>query len=359
MRYVPIEQVKEGMVLGKSLFTSNGGVLLNEDTKLKVEYIKRIDDKGIQGIYIKDEFSNEVEIPEIISQKERIQAINTIKSMFIDDEKLDMKAKSNMQVEMRKMLTTIVDSVISNRTVQMNLVDLKNYDEYTYSHSVNVALLSVAMGCGLGLSRIELEQLCLAASLHDIGKKFIPIELLNKKEKISPEEFDTLKTHADYGYRFIKKYFPNASSKANVGILEHHERYDGSGYPNQKIGENISYYGRIITVADVYDALTSKRPYHEAILPSEAYEFILGGSGTQFDPEVIQYFSKKVAAFPLGTVVQLSNDMKGIVVQNYSDFNLRPKVKIYTGTEEVKYIDLAYDYDAMNITVIGIGGELY
>lgn len=355
MRYIPVDQIVEGMILGKTLYTQGWGKLLNEDTELKKEFIERIKGIGIQGIYIKDAFSEEIEIEDIVSPEVRQKTVQTLKSLFVEDSKLDEKTYASMQVQMKDLLDSIVDSVIGNRAIQVNMVDLKNFDEYTYSHSVNVAILAVATGYGLGLNKDNLEQLALAGALHDIGKKFVSTDILNKQGKLTTEEFELIKMHSSLGYRFLKDHF-NSSARSYIGILDHHERFDGTGYPNQKIGEKISVFGKIISVVDVYDAITSKRPYHEPILPSEAYEYILAGSGIQFDPEVVQCFSRKVAAYPLGTEVHLSNGMSGIVVENYPEFNLRPKVKIYSDSKEPVYVNLKNDTTAFNITITGMNG---
>ncbi|OYP31617.1 phosphohydrolase, partial [Lachnotalea glycerini] len=235
-----------------------------------------------------------------------------------------------------------------------NMVDLKIYDDYTYYHSVNVAILSLIVGNALKFHRAMLIQLGMAAILHDIGKKFTPIEILSKPGMLTDEEFDIIKEHPTNGYHFIKRFFPSISSATYVGILQHHERYDGSGYPSGAQGEGISLLGRILAVCDVYDALVSDRPYHKAYLPSEALEFIQGGSGSMFDPAIVITFCYKVASYPLGTAVTLSNGEVGIVVENYEEFNTRPKVKIVKNNIVTHYIDLKSDYNARNITIVGI-----
>jgi HD-GYP domain-containing protein (c-di-GMP phosphodiesterase class II) len=141
-----------------------------------------------------------------------------------------------------------------------------------------------------------------------------------------------------------------------MGILDHHEKYDGGGYPNNLKGDKISLYGRIISVADVYDALTSDRSYRKALLPSDAMEYIMGSTTTLFDPNVVKVFVKKIAAYPIGTCVKLSNGLTGIVVQNYENFCMRPRIRIFKDHDkEVNpyEIDLA-DFKTLNITVIEI-----
>lgn len=361
MRYVPLNRVRQGMILGKTLYGLGGEMLLSQNSIIKEEYINKIMVLGIQGLYIKDDFSLEVEIDDIIKPELRMKCIQIVKSFFVEDkkhnEKSDRKAKEQFESQIKEMLSGVVDSLIHDKAVQINMIDLKNYDEYTYYHCVNVAILAIATGCGMGLNRNDLELLALAGVLHDIGKKFVSVNILNKKGRLTKEEFDEIKKHSANGYYYIKENFM-VSAKSYIGILEHHERFDGKGYPNRKEAEKISLFGRILAVVDVYDALISKRSYHEPILPSEAFEYIMAGSGSQFDPLVVRAFSRKVATYPLGTEVKLSNGDMGIVVENYQEFNLRPKIKLYQDSDTPLYIDLKNDISARNITIVGAEGFL-
>jgi HD-GYP domain-containing protein (c-di-GMP phosphodiesterase class II) len=192
--------------------------------------------------------------------------------------------------------------------------------------------------------------------LHDIGKVFIPKEILNKPGRLSDEEFEAIKSHSVKGHEYLKKFFDMPASSSS-GVLQHHERFNGSGYPAGIKGNKITPFGKIIAIADVYDALTSKRAYRDAIDPSEAIEYIMGGCGSLFDPALVDIFLKKIAPYPIGTCVSLSNGMTGLVSENYSDCCLRPKVKIIKhGNIEVEpyFIDLKSDMSTLNITVTGI-----
>ena len=134
-----------------------------------------------------------------------------------------------------------------------------------------------------------------------------------------------------------------------------YERYDGTGYPNQKAGTDISLFGRIVAIADVYDAITSDRPYRKGILPSKAMEYIMGGSGYHFDFDLISIFTRKIAAYPLGTCIKLSNGLIGIVVENYPDACTRPKIRLIDETSEgVHYINLRDDFRNNNLTIVEI-----
>ena len=350
MRYIPTEQVKAGMVLGKTIYGVGGKMLLVEQSIIKEEYIKRLNHIGIQGCYIQDDFSKEIEINDIITPELKNKAVCYIKGMFLEHSD-DYKENLKISIDLQNLMSELVDQIVENKDVQVNIIDLKNYDEYTYLHSINVAVIAVVTGVALGLSKEELNLLGISGILHDVGKRFISKEILNKEEKLTKEEIKQIRDHSKDGYHYIRENF-NLPIKSYIGILDHHERYDGSGYPNRKEGQKISLFGRILAVVDVYDALVSNRSYHTAILPSEAWEYLLGGSSTQFDPKVVRAFSKKIAIYPLGTQVKLSNNLSGIVVKNYMGYNLRPKIKLFSDFETPIYIDLKNDADSINITII-------
>ena len=234
----------------------------------------------------------------------------------------------------------------------VNLVNIKSFDLYTYQHSVNVCVLCVLIGVALCIPRNEMRDLALAAVLHDIGKVFINKEILNKPGKLTPEEFEVIKNHTQLGYDFINKK-NILSASVYIPVLMHHERYDGTGYLSGQKGEAIPLFSQIISVSDVYDAITSDRPYHEAILPSEAYEYILGNAGRHFSPKIVDVFVKKIAPFPEGYNVQLSNGMAGIVYKNYEDCLARPLIKLHRlpGQQEDRFVDLKNDKNALDIII--------
>lgn len=352
MRYIPINHVKPGMLLGRTIYNKNGTKLLNEGNLITSDHLERIMALGYSGLYIDDPLSSDVALDSMFIDTIKIEAVQSLKNLFISS--TDSSAYQDEINFLSHSLVKIIDEIICNSDIISNMVDLKIYDDYTYFHSVNVAILALIIGNSLKFQKKMLIQLGMAAILHDIGKKFTPIEILLKPGKLTEEEFDIIKEHPYNGYQFIKHSFPMIPASTYVGILQHHERFDGFGYPSGTKGENISLFGRILAVCDVYDALVSDRPYHKAYLPSEALEFIQGGSGSMFDPEIVLAFTYKIASYPLGTAVRLSNGEVGIVVKNYEEFNTRPKVKIIKNNVVSHYIDLKSDYNARNITIIGI-----
>lgn len=339
MRLVPIECIRENSLLGKNIYASDGRCLLKSGVVLTDSILKKIKDFKILSLYIIDEYSS-YEIEDIIKPELRQKSISIINETFCDIQRLastnnfekrSMKDYTNREKKyfnsINKVAEELLDNVLSNKHVLLSLVDIKSMDTYTYSHSVNVAVISIVLGISLKLSKRNLFYLCIGALIHDIGKSFIPNEILQKPGSLTSEEFKVVKEHSVQGYKFLGESF-NLSSQIKMIVLQHHERFDGLGYPNGTSGKQISYLARIVSIADVYDALTSDRPYKRAMCPNDVLEYLMSNAGTLFDYDMINAFCKIVIPFPQGTIVSLSNGDVGIVEETLPNFPLRPIVKI-------------------------------
>lgn len=355
MRYVPLNCIREGMTVGKKLIGKNGELLLNSGTIIRQAYIDKIKELGYGGLYVDDDISKDIQIIEIISEDLRFKAVRTIKEAFAGIE----KSQDSLDIHLNKIsdvVGNIVDSVLENKDTMVNMLDLKTFDDYTYMHSTNVAVLSLVLGVNLNFNKTDLHKLGLSAMLHDIGKVFVPKDILNKPDKLTDEEFRTIQAHSGKGYEYLKTNYDFPIS-SYLGVLQHHEKYDGTGYPVKLGGEQIHLFGRIISIIDVYDALTSNRPYRKAMLPSEAVEYILANGGNHFDPTIVEHFTRKIAPYPVGVFVRLSNNTSGIVMENYSDSSMRPKIKItrHDNKDVFPYIvNLRNDINTLNVTIVGI-----
>lgn len=354
MRLVPIQYVKAGSFLAKSIYDDKGTVLLREGVKLTESYIKRVTQLGIFSMYINDEYS-EKEVEDLIKPELRQKAIKTIKDTFYSFDKFSSNAgKSSMQdkkfiVEKQnyfksisEIVKEIMEELLGRKTVLINVVDIKSMDSYTYQHCVNVAVLSLVLGIQLQLDRRKLYDLCLGALIHDVGKALISNDILLKSGKLTEEETNIVREHTVKGYDFLKDSV-DISATARIIALQHHEREDGKGYPDGRKDDEINALAQIVAVADVYDALTSDRPYRKAMSPNDAVEYIMANGQTQFSYEIVQAFSKSIVPYPEGTIVRLSNGEIAVVEEVYPNFTLRPKVKIINKKDqkgEEIYIDL-------------------
>jgi len=257
MRLVSINCIEKGMILGKTLYNTNGDVLLARGIVLEEFYIEKIKKMNISSLYIDDEISKNIEVKDVIDNELRNKAVVSIKNMFI---KSDRPQFGSHFQDINKLVEMIIEEILNNQECLLSIIDLKLFDEYTYYHSVNVAVLSIAMGIGLKLDNEHLKYLGMGAILHDFGKCFTNINILNKNGKLTDTEFDIIKKHPRDGYDFLREKL-NLPSHSSMVILQHHEKWNGKGYPLGRSKEDINDLARIVSVADVYDALTSDRPY--------------------------------------------------------------------------------------------------
>jgi HD-GYP domain-containing protein (c-di-GMP phosphodiesterase class II) len=207
---------------------------------------------------------------------------------------------------------------------------IRDHDDYTYTHSVNVAILSLCLGKQIGLSDTSLRDLGICGLVHDLGKTDIPIEILNKPEKLNAEEVEVIERHPLRSVSQIIKLRASGDLKAKIILppFEHHLKYDLSGYPRLPTKKPVSLFGSIVTIADVFDALTSPRIYRsEAFSPDRALGYMLDRSGTDFDPLLLKAFVNMLGTYPVGTLVLLDTGEKGIVVDSPDNIDrTRPKV---------------------------------
>ena len=240
----------------------------------------------------------------------------------------------------------LLDTINHTTAIRMSLMDLKVSDEYTFKHSVDVATMALMIGKRLNFEEKELHLLGMAGILHDVGKIKISNDILNKPDKLTDEEFDAIKMHTVYGYEVLAD--KKLSESVKKAVLQHHERMDGTGYPSGLSGEEIGIFGRILTVADVFDALVTERPYHEAYTPATAVEMLMAKT-MHFDMKVLKAFLDTVILYPVGTIVNLSNGECAKVLKNISSYPQRPVV---VGMDSGKVYDLFHDFQYANIVIL-------
>ncbi|SCW55421.1 HD-GYP domain, c-di-GMP phosphodiesterase class II (or its inactivated variant) [Lachnospiraceae bacterium C10] len=332
------------MILGQEIYDSNGRMLLGKHTELTEENIAYIAFLGMPGVYVDDEFSEEIQIQEIIEPEVYKAAVQIVHRVFVYSVE---PGADREEEELRQKVTEIVKAALAQKDVLYNLIHIKSYDGYTYFHSVNVAILSAVLGAKLHLSEEELMDLTTAGFLHDVGKVFIDTDIINAPRKLTPEERAMMMDHPRLGYDFLVTDY-HFDEDVVQAVYQHHEWYNGQGYPRRLSGKDISMLARIIKVADVYDAMTGRRSYHEPYLPSDVLEYIMGRNGMEFDPEVVQLMSTELCVYPIGCEVQLSDGRHGVVLENHRGTIMRPTIKLLDSEEKLNLTD---DRSTWNLTI--------
>ena len=381
MRRMHIENVTPGMVLGKAVYGDNYEVLLNRGVVLVEGHINGLKKRGFIKVYIDDEETADVVIKDPISDKIRIMATKDIHKTY----KLTQSAIVNIEADtaesiiksintpkiknafqesqpfkqMCKDINSFVDELM-NEDVLSGLNSIKSFDNYTFEHSVDTAVLSIIIAKRLFLDKDKLRQIAIGEFLHDIGKIFIDEKIINKPGKLTEEEYEKVKQHTTYGYELLKD-IDNIGEASKHIPYQHHERQDGKGYPRGLKGSNkidiggIGYteqdkmimIAEIAAIADFYDACISDRPYRKGLLPDFVYELIKEGSGTQFNRELVDCFLSIMPKYPVGSEVRIKNginkDFTGVVMSLNILQLSRPKVKLLRDAKKNKIAPFEFD----------------
>ncbi|MES2741735.1 MAG: HD-GYP domain-containing protein [Pseudomonadota bacterium] len=269
------------------------------------------------------------------------------------------EARLGNAVDVQQSLTLvadIADSVMRNPGALISLARLKTSDDYTYMHSVAVCALMVALAKQLGMDQAACREAGLAGLLHDIGKALIPLEVLNKPGKLTDEEFLIVKHHPVRGHAVLVKSGDVSEGVRDV-CLHHHEKFDGNGYPSKLEGERISLLSRMGAVCDVYDAITSNRPYKAGWDPAESVARMVSWKG-HFDPAVLAAFIKTLGIYPTGALVRMQSGRLAIVIEQNTASLTKPVVKVFFSTKSntsipIELLDLAWPHATDSIA----GGE--
>lgn len=321
MLKIRVSSLKPGVKLGKDVFSYDGQLLLPKGTTIAQANLDSFYHRNINEVFISEAS------PRLKSEKTfadvYINSLNIVKSFILE-------AKLGKNLEFQEISDTVdmlLEQVFDEIDLFKQMRIMKNKDDYLFTHSVNVSLLCILIGEWLKCDDKRVKDLGIAGLLHDIGKVYIDDEILNKPDKLSPQEFEEIKKHTLLGYSLVNQQQFISTDIANA-VLMHHERLDGSGYPIGRKGYNVGFYASAVAVADVYDAITSRRTYSDKQSPYTAAEILWQESFGKLDAKISKVFYDKITNFYIGNEVLLSNNEIGVVVYIDPSQPTRPIVMV-------------------------------
>ena len=312
---------------------------------------KRILSSDIRHIRI-EKFASEWDVGDesLSENQKKLAKKRFFKTLSVAQEMMESgrTGRSINTVKSKRAIQFLIDQLIKDEGNLMSLTAIKNFDEYTFAHSVNVCILSVSLGVRLGLSKRKLSELGFAALFHDVGKVKLPLSVLNKSGELNEKEWEEVKKHPVFGVKTLlsKRSLDRFSTRAMVVSFEHHLKLDLSGYPQLSFKKDLNLFSRIVTIADVYDSMTSGRVYAKIPLrPDEALRKMLEKEGKSFDPVLLKVFINMLGIYPVGSVVILDTGEVGVVMKANTAELSCPEVTIIadkTGKKDkIETVDLS------------------
>ncbi len=349
VKFVTVDKIKPGVVLARDVYGVDSFtghvVMLKAGQTLTMAHITKLLGLNLQGVYVHSGKNlNNV----IVDTEEKEEIIGRVREIYDIAERTTESLYAGNIEHANNVLQRLIDNIINSKNLYLDIDNLRLYDDCTYNHALGTTILSIAIGKQLRISRHDLSELALSALLHDIGKMQVSLGIIQKPAKLTSEEFEEVKNHPQLGYNMLADK-GIVSELVLSGIISHHEQLNGNGYPYGLKGKHIPFFGRIIACADVYDALTSQRPYRVPSVANEAVEYIMGNSGIQFDGGVVKAFLKCVSPYPIGSCVKLSNGETAVVVGQNSKNPLRPKIFLMENPTFI--IDLYADKNFYNVVI--------
>ena len=325
MRRVQLSRVRPGMVLAKSIFFYDSHALATAEQVIDEAFIQQLSETGYSAIIVYDDRTLHPSIPEPLRESAQFMAYRVVRDTY-------RQAQAGVYLDIEKLVYVaeqLVQEVVSASTDRQFVAHQypSTFHEYVYEHMVRVATLAIAVGMQLGYDSQALRDLAIGGLLMDIGEMEIRQGILEKSDLLATDEVEEMRRHCYLGFHLVRSYaiVPLPSAAA---LLHHSERMNGSGYPQNLLGEDIHPFGRILAVCDTYDALITDHRYRNRYLPEQALGIIHAGAGALYDRSVVEAVASIVTPYPVGTMVELSDGRTACVVYVRRDAMTKPKVRI-------------------------------
>lgn len=327
-------------MLAKPVYDDKCQLLLSKDAVLTDSYIRRLEQSNIQCVYVEDLLTRGIEFETVVSDELKIRSVNTVKQVFksLSERKSSMYTVKDYEA-IKGVVDALMEEIFSHRNTLYCMTELMGTDMYTYHHSAEVAILSMLVARSMGLNNAFVHKIGVGALLHDIGKMSIPGELLNKKGEITEEERELLRTHPQLGYNMLKES-ANLSPISRQIVLLHHEKLNGVGYPLGLKNQDIPVHVRVVTMCDIFNAITSNRSYKNRLNADMALEILRVETVYELDREIYHHLLKVANIYPAGTLVELSDGRLAIVVKENHEAQTRPVLQIIKNNQRDESINL-------------------
>lgn len=339
MRRVSLNDLNDDMVLAKAIY-QGPRLILERGINCLTRYTQQLNNIGIFSVYVEDELAAGIHVPDVICESTREKCNATISTIF-----RKLKQQGNFDSSLLdEMIQTLLDDLFSREDILSSLSQISTINDETMVHSVNVTIYCLLIGKRMNYSREQLKALAEGAILHDIGKIKLEESVLLKNTELTADEYSHVKEHSALGYALIQSY-STLSEEGKLVILQHHERLDGSGYPEGLKGDEIHPYAQIAAIADMFDALTTERCYRKSLSNYKTYRILKrDANNRKLNADMLDILLEHIAIYPNGIIVNLSDGTHGIVKSQNPGQSFRPIVRVIDDTQGFDNIRL-YDLD--------------
>lgn len=360
-KFVSTRLLENGMRIDQAIIDGAGRALIAKGAFLDDFQIEYLQTRGVNGVYIRegeedpDEdiviplYTQEVIAKTRVEDRAKVRLSESVRQRVGEGIQYlyNNTSEGGFAEATTNITNELMNAIFENDAIAVDVGMLKVSDEYTFKHSVDVATMAMIIGKQYGLNQEQVREIGIAGLLHDVGKSKIPNEVLNKPGRLDEAEFALMKQHSLFGFQILKEK-EQFSDGIMRGVLQHHEKINGAGYPLGVDEKKIHTYAKIIAVADIYDALVTERPYKSAFSKRDAVEMIMAMT-QELDMKAMTSFLESVILYPVDSIVQLSNGEKAKVVENSTKYVLRPKV---VSIQSGKVYNLADDLNCASIIIL-------
>jgi HD-GYP domain-containing protein (c-di-GMP phosphodiesterase class II) len=337
MKKIPIEELKPGMVFTRTVFGDNYEIVAEPNTPITSKDIENLKRKGVKFVETTGELKGIVKIQEEVPLVDKVESsarelMTFYKSLVDSVESVYTNYKVNKEILPEKVVNIVekvIDKIseVGDKNVFLNLINIVDKTKYLPTHVLNATILGLLLGKEMNYPESKIKLLGTGILLMDIGMVFIPMSILERETKLTDEEYNKIKTHTVLGYKAVVQE-NNMSPEVGRVCLEHHERWDGTGYPRNLQKQQISEYARVAAIVDTYEAMTRKRVYRDRMMSFEAMRAILTEGSTKFDPDILKVFLRMMSVYPVGSYVMLNTRAIAKVISSDPISPFRPVVKV-------------------------------